>query len=94
MKKAPLISCVTSKRKSSKELNLLDHSGTYYVINDCDVRKGVFVANLMQRKKRSFFDQQPSEQNNTAEQSNKLQQVYIYENLLTRQISLFVTLYF
>ena len=62
---------VTGKQKSSKKLDLLNHSGTYYVINDCDVRKGVLVANLTVKKKRSFF---------IKSQANKLHQLYIYEN--------------
>ena len=45
---------VTGKQKSLKKLDLLDRSGTY-VINGCDVRKGVLVANLMPRKKDLFF---------------------------------------
>ena len=34
----------------------------------------------MQRKKCLFYYQQPSEHNNTAEQSDKLQQLCIYKN--------------
>ena len=79
--KAPLISYVTRKQKSLKNLNLLDHSGTYYVINDYDVRKSISVANLnAKRNKAFFFDQHLCEQNNTAEQSDNLQQLYIYIN--------------
>ena len=54
-KKALPISYVTGKRKSSKKLGLLDHSGTYYLINNCDEEKGVFEANLNAKGKRSFF---------------------------------------
>ena len=78
-KKAPLISFVTGKQKSSKKQDLLDHSGTYYVINDCNVRRGISVANLNAKEKVFFFDQQPSKQN-TAEQSDKSQQLYIHKN--------------
>ena len=79
--KAPLISYVTGKQKSSKKLDLLNHCGTFYVINDYDVRKSVSVANLKAKGNKVFFlDQHPSEQNNTAEQSDKLQQLYIYKN--------------
>ena len=42
----------TGKQKSSKKL---DQSGTYYVINDCDVRRGVFVANINAKRKGLFF---------------------------------------
>ena len=57
------------KQKSSKKPDLLNHCETYYVINDCNERGGVSVANLNAKaKKIFFFDQQPSEQNNTAEQ--------------------------
>ena len=38
------------------------------------------MANLNAKKKRSLFYQQPSKQNNTAEQSDKSQQLFIYEN--------------
>ena len=34
----------------------------------------------MQREKKVLLDQQPSEQNNTAQQSDKLQQLYMHEN--------------
>ena len=50
-----------------KKPDLLDQFETYYVINDCDVRKGVSVANLNAKEKKGlFFDQQPSKQNNAA----------------------------
>ena len=52
-------SYVTGKRKSSKKLDLLNHSRTYYVINDSDIRKGMLVANLTVKEK-VFFYQQPS----------------------------------
>ena len=71
-KKAPLVSYVTGKRKLPKKPDLLDHSGTYYVINDCKVIRGVSVANLNVKEKKVYCDQQPSEQNNTAEQSDKI----------------------
>ena len=53
-KKTPLISYVTGKQKSSKKQDSIDHSGTCYVINDCDIRKGVSVANLNAKEKSSF----------------------------------------
>ena len=71
-KKITLISCVTGKQKSLKKQDLLDHSGTSYVINSCDVRRGISVANLNVNKKSFFCDQQSSEQNITAEQSDKI----------------------
>ena len=75
------MSYVTGKRKSSKKLDLPDQSGTYYVIKNCDVRTAVLVANLNAKgKKHLFFDQQPSEQNSAVKQSDKLQQLYIYES--------------
>ena len=37
-----------------EETRLLDLSGTY-IINDCDIRKGVLVANLNAKEKRYFF---------------------------------------
>ena len=80
-KKPPLIRYVTGKRKSSRKLDLLDHSGTYYVLKDWDIRKRLFVPNLnVKNKKVFFFDQQQSEQNNTAEQSDELLQLYIDKN--------------
>ena len=42
----------------------------------------------MQKEKRSFFNQQPIEQNNTAEQSDKLQQQYTYKNHSHKENSL------
>ena len=75
VKKALLISYVTDKQKSLKELDLLEHCETYYVTNNCDVRKSMLVANLIANEKRSLFffsDQQPSKQNNTAEQCDKI----------------------
>ena len=41
---------------------------SYYVINNCDVGKGVFVANLNAKRKKFFFHPQPSKLNNTVEQ--------------------------
>ena len=67
--------------KIFKETNLLDDSRTSYVINDCDVRSAVSVANLKcEGRKCLFCDQQLSEPNNAAEPTDKLQQLYIYEN--------------
>ena len=76
-KKAPLISYVTGKRKKQDSL---DYSGIYFDLNDCEVRRGMSVANLNAKGKKVFCDHQLSEQNNTAEQSDKLQQLYTDEN--------------
>ena len=54
-KKAPLIIYVTGKRKSSKKLDSLDHSGPCYVINNYDVRKGGLVADLNAKEKDHLF---------------------------------------
>ena len=56
-----------------------NHSRTYYVINDCDIRKDVLVANVTAKEK-VFFLSTAKRTNNTAEQSDKLRQLYIYEN--------------
>ena len=92
-KKTPLISYVTGKRKSSKKPDLLITLEAYYVINDCDVRRSVSVANLNAKEKKVFCDQQPGEENNTAEQSDELQQLYCtyMKTILTMQVYVFVT---
>ena len=43
--KKTLISYLIGKRKFSKKPESLDQSGTYYVINNCDVKRGVSVTN-------------------------------------------------
>ena len=49
------ISYVTAYQKSSKKTDSLNHSETYCVINDCDVKRGVSVANPNAKENRSFF---------------------------------------
>ena len=54
-KRAPLISYVIGKQKYLLKPDLLDHYGTYCVINDCKVREGMSVANLNAKEKSFFF---------------------------------------
>ena len=76
-----------------KKPDLLDQFGTYYVTNDCDVRKDVSVANLNAKKKWSFFS--ISSRANKIIQQTKAINYSNYTNMktiLSTQISLFVTL--